>query len=205
MQLESPLRTVTPTVDGDVLTVLARADASFTAPKVREILQQHSVAGVRNALNRLVEQGVVDAERVGHAFTYRLNREHLAARPIIELATLRTELFGRIEHHVESWSPRPLLVMLFGSAATGSMRVDSDIDLFVVGDDQDLDSEAWQARVGELERVVTRWTGNDARVLQYGVSDLEQPDDRVLDDVRRDGIVISGERSILGRGLNRST
>ncbi len=205
MLLERPLAVVTPTVDGDVLTVLARADASFTPPQVQEILHRHSVAGVRKTLNRLVEQGIVDAARVGNAVNYRLNRDHLAAQSIIELANLRNVLFDWIREHVEAWSPPPRLAMLFGSAATGTMRADSDIDLFVVGNDQDLDHDAWQAQVGELERAVSRWTGNDARILEYSVSDLDHPTDPVVDDIRRDGIVISGDRSLLTRNRRRTS
>ena len=205
MQLDAPLAVVTPTVDGDVLAVLARAEASFTPPQVRDIIHRHSVAGVRKALNRLVEQGIVEADRVGNAVNYRLNREHLAAQPIIELANLRTMLLDRINEHVATWSPRPLLVMLFGSAATGNMRTDSDIDLFIVGNDQDLDRDVWQTQIAELERVVSRWTGNDARVLEYSIGDLEHPSDPVVDDIRHHGIVISGDRSLLGRNHRRSS
>ena len=205
MLLERPLAVVTPTVDGDVLTVLARADASFTPPQVQEILHRHSVAGVRKTLNRLVEQGIVDAARVGNAVNYRLNRDHLAAQSIIELANLRNVLFDWIREHVEAWSRPPRLAMLFGSAATGTMRADSDIDLFVVGNDQDLDHDAWQAQVGELERAVSRWTGSDARILEYSVSDLDHPTDPVVDDIRRDGIVISGDRSLLTRNRRRTS
>jgi predicted nucleotidyltransferase len=197
MLLQEPLAVVTPTVDGDVLAVLAGAEASFTPPQVQDILHRHSVAGIRKTLNRLVEQGIVDAERVGNAFNYRLNRDHLAARQIIELANLRHSLLERIREHVGAWSPPPRLVMLFGSAATGTMRADSDIDLFVVGDNHDLDRDTWQTQVGDLERLVSRWTGNDARVLQYSISDLDHPNDPVVDDIRHDGILISGDRSLL--------
>ena len=199
MLLQSPLAVVTPTVDGDVLAVLARATASFTPPQVQAILQRHSVEGVRKALNRLVDQGIVDAERVGNAVNYRLNRDHLAARPIVELANLRTALFDRISEHVRDWSLPARLVMLFGSAASGTMRTDSDIDLFVVGNDADLGRDTWQGQIGELERVVSRWTGNDARVLQYGLGDLDHLHDPVVGDIWRDGIVITGDRSLLNR------
>jgi predicted nucleotidyltransferase len=199
MQLDSPLAVVTPTVDGDVLAVLARADASFTPPQVRALLRRHSVDGVRRSLNRLVEQGILDSHRVGNAVNYRLNRDHLAAQPIIDLANLRTTLLDRIGEQVEGWAVPAQLVMVFGSAATGTMRTESDIDLFVVADDGDLHRDAWQAQVAELERVVSRWTGNDARVLDYGVADLGHADDPVVDDIMREGIVISGDRSLLTR------
>ena len=60
MLLDRPMLTISPTIDGDVLSVLARADAAFTAPKVQRLLERHSVPGVRKVLNRLVEQGIVN-------------------------------------------------------------------------------------------------------------------------------------------------
>lgn len=205
MILDSPLTVITPTVDGDTLAVLARADASFTPPNVHALIGRHSVDGVRRALNRLVEQGIVDADRVGNAVNYRLNREHLAAQPIIELANLRSALFDRIGDRVEAWRLPARLVMLFGSAATSTMRADSDIDLFVVGDDDDVSTDAWQSQVGELERAVSRWTGNDTRVLTYGIGDLRRRHDPVVDDIRSEGIVIAGDRSLLNRTRRNTT
>lgn len=201
MQLQSPLAVVTPTVDGDVLAVLARAEASFTPPQVQALLGRHSVAGVRKTLNRLVEQGIVEANRVGNAVNYHLNRDHLAAQSIVELANLRTILLDRIKEHVRAWSLPAQLVVLFGSAATGTMRTDSDIDLFVVRNDDTRDFDTWQTQLGEIERVVSRWTGNDARVLEYSADDLDHLNDPVVDDIRRDGIVISGDRSLLNRSV----
>ncbi len=204
MLLDRPMLTVTPTIDGDVLTVLARAEAAFTAPKVQRLLDRHSVPGVRKVLNRLVEQGIVNAEQVGRALTYRLNRDHLAAVPIVELAHLGDVLIERIRTAADSWDPAPLLVMLFGSAATQRMRVDSDIDVFVVGNEPSDASELWRAQIADLELDITNWTGNDARVLAYTVDDLKHTNDPVVDDIARNGILIAGDRAVLRRTRRRS-
>ena len=191
--------TVTPTVDGDVLAVLARAEAAFTAPKVQRMLERHSVPGVRKVLNRLVEQGIVNADQAGRTLTYRLNRDHLAAEPIMELANLSDALIERIQTAVDSWGQAPVLVMLFGSAATRRMRVDSDIDVFVVGNERGDASELWRSQIADLELNITNWTGNDARVLAYTADDLKHTNDPVVDDIARDGILIAGDRTLLGR------
>jgi len=204
MLLDRPMLTVTPTVDGDVLGVLARADAAFTAPKVQRLLDRYSVPGVRKVLNRLVEQGIVHADKAGRTLTYRLNRDHLAAAPIIELAHLDDALNKRIRAAVAMWDRAPLLVMLFGSAATGRMRVDSDIDVFVVGDEPNDACDVWRAQISELELDITQWTGNDARVLAYTVDDLKHTNDVVVDDIARDGLLIAGDRTLLRRS-NRQT
>lgn len=204
MLLDQPIRIVTPTVDGDVLTVLARAEGAFTAPKVQRLLERHSVPGVRKVLNRLVEQGIVQADQAGRALTYRLNRDHLAAAPIIELAHLSDALIERIRTAVDAWDRAPTLVMLFGSAATGRMRVDSDIDVFVVGNEQSDTSELWRAQIADLELNITKWTGNDARVLAYTVDDLKHANDPVVDEIARDGIHITGNRASLRRSHRRA-
>lgn len=196
--------TVTPTIDGDVLSVLARTDAAFTAPKVQRLLERHSVPGVRKVVNRLVEQGIVHADQAGRTLTYRLNRDHLAAAPIIELSHLNDALVDRIRAAVAAWDRAPVLVMLFGSAATGRMRVDSDIDVFVVGNEPNDASDRWREQISELELDITKWTGNDARVLAYSVDDLKHTNDVVVDDITRDGILIAGDRALLRRSHRRA-
>lgn len=96
MDLKHPFAVVTPTVDGDVLAVLAGAEAAFTGREVHRLVGQYSEAGVRKVLGRLVEQGIVLVERAGPSYLYRLNRDHLAAPQIIALAGLRAELLGRL-------------------------------------------------------------------------------------------------------------
>ena len=204
MLLDRPMLTISPTIDGDVLSVLARADAAFTAPKVQRLLERHSVPGVRKVLNRLVEQGIVNADQAGRTLTYRLNREHLAAAPIIELAHMDDALIERIRTAVATWDRAPLLVMLFGSAATGGMRVDSDIDVFVVGNEPNDASNHWREQISELELDITKWTGNDARVLAYTVDDLRHTNDVVVDDIAREGILIAGDRALLLRSNRRA-
>jgi hypothetical protein len=63
VNLVRPLEVVTPTVDGDVLAVLADAATAFTAGQVHHLSGRRTVDGIRNALNRLAEQGVVRSER----------------------------------------------------------------------------------------------------------------------------------------------
>jgi len=196
--------TVTPTIDGDVLGVLARAEAAFTAPKVQRLLERHSVPGVRKVPNRLAEHGIVNADQAGRTLTYRLNRDHLAAVPIIELGHLDDALIERIRTALATWDRAPLLVMLFGSAATGRMRVDSDIDGFVVGNEPHDANDRWREQISDLELDITKWTGNDARVLTYTVDDLKHTNDVVVDDIARYGIFVAGDRTLLRRPHRRA-
>ena len=108
MDLGRPLTVVTPTVDADVLVVLASADAEFTGRRVHQVAGCHSEKGVRNCLHRLVEQGIVTARRAGKADLYALNRHHLAAPYVAALAGLRRELLARISAELAAWEEAPL-------------------------------------------------------------------------------------------------
>jgi hypothetical protein len=78
MDFSRPLGVVSPTLDGDVLTVLAAADEEFSGRRIQRLLGHSSEPGVRKAAERLVEQGVVLRRPAGRAKLYRLNRQHLA-------------------------------------------------------------------------------------------------------------------------------
>lgn len=205
MILDRPFLTVSPTVDGDVLTVLAQAEAAFTAPKVQTLIGRYSVPGVRKALNRLVEQGAVSAERSGRTVRYWLNRDHVASNAIVELAHLSDSVVDRIRVAVAAWPVQPVLVSMFGSAARGEMGLDSDIDLFVVGTASLVDDDRWADQIAELERLVSDWTGNDARVLAYSTSELVCGNDPVVNSIERDGVHIAGDRSVLRSAIAKAS
>jgi len=196
MQLGRPFLTVTSAVDGDVLTVLARADAEFTPPEIQRLIGHRSVEGIRASLDRLVEQGIVERRVVGRAGVHRLNRSHLAAGAVLALASLGDELISRLRALLEQW-PQPVeFAALFGSAARGDMRPESDIDLFVVRPARvDTDDGPWRDQIAHLEDLVSTWTGNDARVLEMGSNDCRsgvRNGERLLTDIAREGIVLAG-------------
>lgn len=192
---------VTPTVDADVLAVLANAKRAFSGREVHQVVGRHSERGIRNVLERLSDHGIVTRKRVGAASLYALNRQHLAAPYIEALAQLRSELFQRITQEVESWTTLPEYVALFGSAARGDMRPDSDIDLVIVRPDPiDPDDEQWQQQLEQLTHHVTEWTGNDTRPLEFAASEVSvglAAGQRILNEIRANGIVLFGPRSYL--------
>lgn len=208
MRLDRPLATVTPTLDGDILTVLARTTSTFTITQIHRILGTASAEGIRKALLRLTAQGIVLSDRVGTTNTYMLNTEHLAAQPIRELANLSATLLSRLETHLQAWAEPPLYAAVFGSAATATMTIDSDIDLFVVrrnppGEESDY-ADLWAQQVAHLAESVTAWTGNDARVVEYTEDDLRraaEAGEQLLHDVARHGLTVAGARSWLSRQL----
>lgn len=197
MQLNRPFATVTPTLDGDVLGVLATHDTAFTTGQIRRILKGFSDEGIRKVLNRLVTQGVVRADRVGNAFAYRLNTDHLAAEPIRALARLTATFFARVEQHLAQWEEPPAYGAVFGSAATGAMTPHSDIDIFLVRDG-DSSAGVWSHQMAELATVVSGWTGNDVRIVEYTVDYLRSADNEpMVRDVLDHGLTVAGSRAWL--------
>ena len=198
MLLQRPFEALMPTLDGDVLFVLARADAAFTGGDLARLLPHASPDGVRKAAQRLVVHGVVTMEQVGRAYNYRLNRRHLLADAVLGVARSAEILRERVYDHVQGWPRLPEAVVLFGSAARGDMDVDSDIDLLVVAGPGDEIDEA----VAELADATTGWTGNDARVVHlrpHEVRDAVAARDSFMDELLSDGQVLWGPSRYLQR------
>jgi predicted nucleotidyltransferase len=197
VQLSRPFATVTPTLDGDVLSVLAVHEVAFTTGQIHRVLNSHSEEGIRKVLARLVTQGVVHSERVGNAFAYRLNTAHLAAKPILELAKLSDTFLKRLEEELGRWQCPPVYAAMFGSAVRGTMTLYSDVDLFLVSATGTPEA-VWARQVNELASAVTAWTGNDARVVEYTEIELKSArTEPMVQDVLERGLTVAGSRAWL--------
>jgi predicted nucleotidyltransferase len=185
--------------------VLAGTTRPLTGREIARLVGRSSHSGVLNALDRLVEHGLVDREEAGAALLFTLNREHLAAPAVDLLAQMRSELLNRLRGAVDSWEIQPAHVSLFGSAARGEGDTESDIDLFVVRP-KSIDSEdpRWREQLDLLARRVQRWTGNRLGVSEVGKSDisrLRKDESPILDELRADAITLAGPTAtaLLGR------
>lgn len=197
MQVDRPFLALTPTVDGDVLQILSGAEAAFTPGEVQRLLGRHSVAGVRLALNRLVEQGIVSAAPAGRAVMYRLNRDHVLAGAIVEISQAKAKVIARLQGEFSQWKLPCSYAALFGSSATGSMTVGSDIDVFIVRPDRvDAGDDGWRRQRDELAARCSAWTGNDCQILELSEADL-QGDPAVLSDIAESGIHLAGPARFL--------
>jgi len=207
MDYRRPLLTLTPTLDGDVLATLARADIELSGRELARHIGHGSPEGVRRAADRLVSQGTLLRRTAGSARLYQLNRDHLAASWIEGLASLREQLIERLRTTISSWDQPPKLALLFGSVARGDGAADSDLDLLIVREAGcDPDSDRWRTQLLELEQAATAWTGNDTRVLEYGEEELFQASgEPVLKNALRDGIELYGSRRTLRRLMRGGT
>jgi len=199
MDFRRPFMVVTPTLDGDVLATLARADMEFSGRELARHVGHGSPEGIRRAADRLVAQGVLERRSAGTAHLYRLNRSHLAAAWIEGLAGLREQLIERLRELIDGWEEPARAVLLFGSIARGQASATSDLDVLIVRRrDCDPDSDPWRAQLLNLQQSATAWTGNDTRLLEYGEDELAAGrTEPVLQDAVRDGIELFGSRRTL--------
>jgi predicted nucleotidyltransferase len=200
VNLSHPLDVLARGIDGRILEVLCGAEAAFTGRQVHALLGHGSAAGVQLSLNRLHRQGIVTAEPAGRANLYRFNASHLGAPYLRALVDLRRELLGRLRSEFEGWGPPPLAAYLFGSTARRDSADDSDIDLCIVRPmDVDADAPAWRNQVDRLSRMVTAWTGNEARVVEFSEDEVRSTagHDPLLVSIRAEGIQLAGEESLL--------
>jgi len=200
MQLQSPFAVVTPTLDGEILAVLARVESSLTVGQIRSLLPHRSDEGIRKALHRLSAQGIVNSEHVGGVVGHGLNRRHLAAPQVVAIARLRDTLIERMQESLKVWPTPPRWTALFGSAARGEMRIDSDIDLFMV--DPGVDAELWDTWTSAFAADVSAWTGNDLRILSLTEEEVRlgaAKRDPIIESLLADALVVSGPTDWLRR------
>ncbi len=193
---------VTPTLDGDVLSVLANAEVEMTGRELQRVIGRGSHQGIRNAADRLAGVGVVSRRSAGNANLYALNRDHVAASWIEGLAHLPAQVLGRLRSEINGWEHPPTLVALFGSVARGDAQSESDMDLLVIRPaDREPDEPVWQEQVSKLQEHAGAWTGNDARVLEFDEQELKDGGpQKLLTDAARDGIALYGTLRLLHRG-----
>lgn len=175
MDFSQPYRVITPTLEGPVLRALAGAQAALTRGQIVALVQDASEAGVRKALGRLVEQGIVIEQRIGKRYAYLANREHLLWPSIESLFSARRLLEEGVRAAVAEWEFPPTSVEFFGSQVRGGSDADSDVDVLIVRPNLDPGSvDIWEEQVAQLHDGIVRWTGNPCDIVVLSARELEQ-------------------------------
>ena len=193
MDLRRPLDVITPTLDAEVLTVLAsRPEHQVTTGDVQRLVERRfgevrSLPGIRRTLQRLAGQGIVASRRAGHVGVYWFDCEHIAAAAVIELAQVRERLIDRVARRVREWSVQPLYGAVLGdppssSRADGASTSRHAFHVLLVppeldrGDGDGLDGDRWAVAVSGLVEDVHAWTGSEVVVHEIGVGRLQGMD-----------------------------
>lgn len=184
MDFSAPYRVITPTLEGPILSALGDVTAPLTRGQIVDLVGDASEAGVRKALARLAEQGIVIEQRLGKRYAYVANREHLLWPSVEGVFRARAMLQERVERAIAGWEFAPASVELFGSLARGGSDATSDIDLLIVRPHLPAGAEeTWDEQVSDLNDQIVRWTGNTCDIVVLDPLELEharQQDEPIL-------------------------
>ncbi|WP_368497001.1 nucleotidyltransferase domain-containing protein [Herbiconiux sp. A18JL235] len=192
VDLESPLRTIASPVEAEVLRVLAGADTEFGASQVHRLVDSGSAYGVRKALARLSETGLVTTTQHGNYSFWRGNRDHVLW-PAVQAAvdarqTIIDRLQARLTEHGE------VAAYLYGSFARRTAGPDSDVDVLVVHPDES-PHDAILDIASDIGEAITTWTGNVGHVYSATRSELREALERgepVALSIRGEAVTVVG-------------
>jgi predicted nucleotidyltransferase len=199
MDLGSPVLDVAPAVRGALLQALARLERPVTR---RQLAVAAGVApgNASVVIEHLIRAGLVSETIAGRSSMVTLNRSHLAAGPVLALASLRGELIRRLRERLSTW-PDLRGAWLFGSVARGDADSDSDVDLLIVADD--LQSPDLHDRLTQLHADVRSWTGNDLQLVEHTAVSwraLVSAKSPLVGQIRLDGVALADDgASLVGR------
>ena len=174
MDWSAPTAALIPGLEGVALYRLYQVKTPQSATEVHRRAGVGSLNGLRNALERMADQGVVDTIKVGNAIGYRLNEDHVVY-PALAAAFDELDPFGvftsrlrmLVEAHFPPGPPTPKVSLaIYGSAARREASSNSDVDLLIVLPDDALASVRSDVLTDDLHQWVPRWTGNTAHVYR---------------------------------------
>jgi predicted nucleotidyltransferase len=194
-----PYADVVPGARGALLATLAQ----LAVPVTVRALARHAAVSPQGALqvvNELAAAGIVTVTRAGQAIMVTLNRDHLAAEPILALVGIRNRLVERLTDELARW-PKLAGGWLFGSAASGDGHSSSDIDLLLVSEQRP--DQAWETACGQLTTQVQAWTGNPTQLVEHtraSFARLVQRRNPLIAALRAEGIALTPTTAELLRG-----
>lgn len=195
MDVSRPYTAVCPTLDGDVLRVLAGTSLGLTGRQVAAMTGGRSHKGVLDSLHRLTAHGLVKRVPLNRAYLFALNRDHIAAEAVELLMGMREKLFGLIKKEIGDWDISPVQASVFGSTARGDGGLDSDIDVLIVRPPGVSEDERWEAQVDALRDKIEAWTGNPANIVDRSekqLAELARRQRPIVAELRSDAIPVAG-------------
>lgn len=180
-------------VPARILAALAGTSSAMTIRQLAKV-SQVSFASTQHWVNHWATRGVIDQRTAGRAILCSLNREHFTTASLLTLAEPRKAMMDRIAAEVAGWSAPVLNVTAFGSFARADGSPESDIDLLVIHNAQEIGALVDQliTSAARLERAL----GNSIQWIQYRDTQWRQmteQEDPLVAEVHRDAIHIFGE------------
>jgi predicted nucleotidyltransferase len=191
MDVGHPFADVIPGARGAVLATLVQLETPVT---VRTLARHAGVSpqGALRVVNDLAGAGLVRVQPAGPSLMVSLNRDHLAAEPLISLVSLRARLVERLSAELASWDDLAG-AWIFGSAARGDGDSDSDIDLLLVAS-RSIATEEWERKTATLVDRLQTWTGNPVQLVDHtrrSFAGLVRQGNLLVSAVRTEGIPLT--------------
>ena len=200
MDLTNPTRALAPTIDLQLLTILAGVSGEMSRGEISRLATLVSQSAIFKALRRLEAEGIVQVRTTSRVNLYSLNREHVAADAVTASMGLRGKLFQRIKDKVASWKILPVTVAIFGSAARGDGNTESDIDVMIVRSNKvDEESPVWEEQIYELSQLIYKWSGNLASLILVDEKEMAQmvkSKKPIVNSIRKDAIYLVGSNLV---------
>jgi hypothetical protein len=172
MDFSRPVSSLIPGSTGLILDVLVSSSEELNLTTLAD-LAGVSTSQASRVLPRLVALGVVSRHDVPPSSLFSLNRDHIAAQPLVDLLDTRNRLTGVLADLAADIEPSPSSITLFGSAARGQATASSDIDVVVVRPRGVEDSdESWSTTLADWFEAVLRSTGNSVNVVEVGADEV---------------------------------
>ena len=195
MDYVHPVEAVIPGAQGRLLATLVETTAELSLRTLAR-LSRVSLAQASRVLPGLVELGLVERREVPPSSLFRLLRSNVATRSIVELARSREAVLEILGSSAAMLPIPPVSVIVFGSFARRQAGPQSDLDLVIVrpdhlGEDDTRWAEGLEAWRVEMSEVV----GNSVSILELSRAEVRERLSNpapLWQDIRRDGIVVSG-------------
>lgn len=171
MDHRQPVEALIPGAQGRILGVLARAGAPLNLRTLAR-LAGISPGQASRVLPRLVELGVVQRTEAPPSALFELPKRNFAADLVRALSDAHGALLQEMRRSAARLQPAPASMVLFGSAAAGDARTDSDIDVLVVRSAGVTDDDAWTTAVMKWVRHIREFSGNPVNLLEENEEDI---------------------------------
>jgi len=209
MDLRYPLRSLIPSLDADVLEVLASVHVGLGASQITRRSARGTRPGITAVLDRLVRHGLVIAEPANQGFLYRLNRSHLLIPPLLAAIDARSTLISKLKVAAHAAAPAAVHSSVFGSLARDEATPESDIDVLLVASTE-RELRQWDDGLASLRAQAESWTGNRCQTIAISTSHLRRlrnASEPIVKGWLADAVLLNGSplaKLLTGRANRRS-
>ena len=187
-------------------TLFRHPGGMFTGRQLARIAKLNH-ASAHNALRELVDSGLVHTRIAGKSHLFSLNEKNHFYEPLKAVFSNETDCLNaaikKIKRSLEKYKRKCDIKFgaVFGSVARGVEKPTSDIDLcIVVGGEND--KEELRSSLVHIEDAILKEFGNALSPHIVTLAELRKISGKqVLAEIKRDGIVLLGEPSVLDRHM----